>query len=85
MWTGGVLGWSTMCADLLTVAKEQYADEGSQRGGGGVDNLSAITHRRNTVATHRCWRERKEKETMRDRIRQKTYRIIKEEKILPQC
>lgn len=53
-----------MCADWLTVAKEQESGGmvGSQRGSGGVENLSAVAHCRDLVGTHRCLKKREKEE-----------------------
>ena len=49
-----VHGWSTKCADWLTVAAKQSVREEveSQGGSGGVDNLSAVTDGRDVVSTY---------------------------------
>lgn len=60
-----------MCADWLTVAMEEEFLEGagSQRGSGGIDDLSAVAHCGNVVGAHRCLR----KEELEKEIEHITY------------
>lgn len=61
-----------MCADWLTVAMEQefffLEGAGSQRGSGGVDDLSAVAHCGNVMGAHRRLRKSKRKGELNDAL-----------------